>query len=283
MKHHEKKSIFLTVLSPSLGKYYPTKYGCVNYLHANPEFLYQLRFSWFPPDSGKKMLFTLLCRVSEKNNAACTKHRRTGTNHGTGIVFALQEDNDGCGTSHTTTQVNQQLTLCCPIRKAAFPTETRLDAFIFWVCFQPWLQNPRRCTSTLSPPLLTHSFESTSPKHTRPLLKFIPKHHLKTDTHPQVSKGHNTFAMFYKANLKSLLNPKEQNWNCASGHCGLTEFKSQCKTQKAPVQHIILLPDYGWIMFILKTIFRQGLFDKHLKINRKKSQCFYISVFLLVV
>lgn len=66
--------------------------------------------------------------------------------------------------------------------------------------------------------------------------------------------------MFYKTNLKSLLNPKEQNWNCASGHCGLTEFKSQCKTQKAPVQHIIPLPDYGWITFILKTIFRQGLF-----------------------
>lgn len=31
---------------------------------------------------------------------------------------------------------------------------------------------------------------------------------------------------FYKTNLKPLLNPKEQNWNCSSGHCALIEFKS---------------------------------------------------------
>lgn len=96
----------------------------------------------------------------------------------------------------------------------------------------------------------------------------------------QRSQQYCTALVFYKTNLKSLLNPKEQNWDCASGHCGLSEFKSQCKMWKAPVGHITLLPHYGPIMVILKTIFRQRfiLTDKHLKINRKKPSAFtYLS------
>jgi len=64
MKHH-KKTIFLIMPSPLSGKYCTTEYGSINQHYENPGLVFQPRFALFPPNSGKKMLVTLLYRVSE--------------------------------------------------------------------------------------------------------------------------------------------------------------------------------------------------------------------------
>lgn len=86
--------------------------------------------SWFPEGS-------VIWLKIEQNKAVCTEHRRPDTDHdsvctagGQGLEWLLSLANPNPG------KLTQKLVLCW-YRKAAFPAEAKLDAFMFWVCFQP--------------------------------------------------------------------------------------------------------------------------------------------------